>query len=73
MYNRFRHSLFSSFGTSLARVRKIILSAALECTKKVQSGPWPKKVVHPWLRLRAIIAYDFHNARLHKMFLNSVC
>jgi len=34
MYNRFRHILFSGFGTSLGKVLIIILSAALECAKK---------------------------------------
>src|SRR6218665_124712 len=50
MYNRYRHILFSGFGTSLGKVRIIILSAALECAKKVHFGPWPKKVVHPCVR-----------------------
>ena len=47
MYNRFRHILFSGFGTSLGKVWIIILSAALECAKKSTLWPLAKKVVHP--------------------------
>src|SRR6218665_3866333 len=65
MYNRFRHILFSGFGTSLGKVRIIILSADLECAKKVHFGPWPKKVVHPCCKQS--------NVKRYSLLIQSAC
>src|SRR6218665_705661 len=47
MYNRYRHILFSGFGTSLGKVGIIIFSAALECAKKSTLWPLAKKGCAP--------------------------
>ena len=36
------------FYTRLLKIQLITLYSALECTKIVCCGPWPKKVVHLW-------------------------
>ena len=46
LHGRWQH--FFIFDTSLVKVQVITLSAAIECAKEVDFGPWSKKVVHTW-------------------------